>query len=99
MPRYRADVADTIAELEAEIGRLPSTARRILAARLFVRWTQPDLAKWYGCDQKTIWNFERGKREPPADLVEWLETMAAWLRDNPPPAWHGKPGRPARQPA
>jgi hypothetical protein len=95
MPRLRDDVLEELAEVSAETP-LTSTARRLLAARLTIRWSQPAAAAWLGCDQKSLWNYEHGIRTPPANFQPWLDQVVEFLRLNPPPKYQREPGSPAK---
>ena len=78
-----------------------TAAIRLRIALAALHWTQRGLAAVLRRDERGVRRWLSGDYEPPADLLAWLETLAAFHRDNPPPAPQhpasGLPGRRERQ--
>jgi ribosome-binding protein aMBF1 (putative translation factor) len=60
-------------------------AVRFRAARETLRWSIRGLAKVLGQDERKVRRWESGQYEPPTEVLEWLETLAAFHDENPLP--------------
>lgn len=61
-------------------------SERLRAALDALHWSGRGLAAILGEDERKVRRWAAGAYEPPADLLRWLENMAAFHRANPPPA-------------
>ena len=61
----------------------PTRLRECLAA---LHWSQRGLADALAYSEGTVRGWARGAREVPAEVAEWLETLAAVHHANPAPA-------------
>jgi transcriptional regulator with XRE-family HTH domain len=60
-------------------------AARLARLRTAIGWSQQFICDQVNCDRKTLFNWENGIREIPAEILQWVEACAAALRVLPPP--------------
>ena len=48
-------------------------------------WSHIALARMLRVNEREVRRWYNGENKPPQRIVEWLERVAAWLADNPPP--------------
>ena len=65
-----------------------TSADRLRAALDAICWSQRGLADLIGRDSRQVRRWASGQYEPPADLLAWLERVAAFHQANPPPNNH-----------
>lgn len=61
------------------------TATRLHRAMSVLRWGALDVAAETGVNERTVRRWLRDDYEPPARLLAWLETLAAFHGEHPAP--------------
>jgi transcriptional regulator with XRE-family HTH domain len=60
-------------------------AARLARLRVAIGWSQQFVCDAVNCDRKTLFHWENGIRDIPAEILEWVEACAAAMRTLPPP--------------
>lgn len=60
-------------------------ATRLRSALASLRWTQRGLAAILRHDERRVRRWLAGETEPPTEVLEWLERLAAFHDADPPP--------------
>ena len=58
---------------------------RVSTALATLRWGPATLARAIGVNVRTVQRWINGQNPPLMPIVEWLDRLAAFHRDNPPP--------------
>jgi DNA-binding transcriptional regulator YiaG len=75
-------------------GALPD---RISRVRCRMQWTRAALARFLGCDEALVREWESGAARTPATVLRWLDAADIWLDAHPPPDdWRARPRQPAK---
>jgi len=85
---WRAEYIESL----PDVYQLRTHATRLRAALHALHWTQRGLAAILGQDERRVRRWLAGTYETPGDVLEWLERLAGFHMDNPPPRRDGAKG-------
>ena len=94
IPSYKAPRPPaTITSAERRLMDIRADAiTRLRHALHALHWTQRGLAAILGQDERRVRRWLAGTYETPRDVLEWLERLAGFHMDNPPPRRDGGKG-------
>lgn len=58
---------------------------RMLSAMDALQWSQRDLARATGIDERTVRRWATGRMQPPEAILDWLDDLALHVQSHPPP--------------
>jgi transcriptional regulator with XRE-family HTH domain len=73
---------------------LPSmmSPERFVELRRTIGWTRRELARLMGCSENVLRQMEASAQGIPPILARWLERLARYHEQNPPPEWRRRTG-------
>jgi len=78
-------VENAEAETEPNAAKASMSPRRLLVCLAVIGWSGHELARRTGRLQTTVRRWPRGRSPVPADVVAWMETLAAFHQVHPAP--------------